>query len=94
MLRVPVGVRVLEARHHVAGDQLVAAPRGVAVGPLVRGDQEGAEAAGLLLEPLDLRDQVVGRADATTKPVSIIASRHSSGVPVSGTPGSATTFWK
>ena len=58
-----VGVGVLEARHDVARDQLVAPARGLAVRPVVRGDEEGAEAARLLLEPLDLRDQVVGRAD-------------------------------
>src|SRR4029077_11061015 len=36
----------LEARHDVARDQLVAAPLGVAVGPVVADREERAEAAG------------------------------------------------
>src|SRR5215831_16560534 len=38
------GVRVLEARHHVARDQVEAPVRRFTVRPVVRGDEEGAEA--------------------------------------------------
>src|SRR5215468_1844014 len=58
-----VGVGVLEVRHDVARDELVAASRRGAIGPFVRGDEEGAEAAGLILQPLDLPDQIVRGAD-------------------------------
>ena len=62
-LEVSESRRVLEARRHVAGDELVGVAGGRGVGPLVAHEQEGAEAAGLGLQPLDLRDGVVHGAD-------------------------------
>ena len=55
--------RPLEAGRHVAGDELVGVPGGCGVGPLVAHEQEGAEAPGLLLQAVDLRDGVVHGAD-------------------------------
>src|SRR5580704_62688 len=55
--------RALEARRHVAGDQLVGVAGGGGVGPLVAHEQEGAEATRLLRQSLHLRDGIVDRAD-------------------------------
>ncbi len=57
------GVEVLEAGHHVAGDQLVGALGLRPVRPVVGDLEEGAEAARLLPEALDLGDGIVGIAD-------------------------------
>src|SRR4051812_12358371 len=57
------GRRPLEAGHDVAREQLVGPQRRLPVGPLVAEDEEGAEAAALLLESLDLTDGVVRGAD-------------------------------
>src|SRR5207245_3634798 len=54
---------VLETRHDVASDQLVALERGFAVGPLVRHLQQATESSGLVLQALDLRDRILDRAD-------------------------------
>src|SRR5262245_27915491 len=48
------GGRVLELRHDLAREELVGAKRVLAVRPVVGHDEVAAEAAGLLLEPLDL----------------------------------------
>ena len=53
----------LELGEHPLGDQLVAALGGLGVGPLVGERHVAAEAAGLLLQPLDLLARHVGRAD-------------------------------
>src|SRR5690606_16099190 len=52
-----------EGGHHVAGVELVGAFRLLPVGPVVRLVQEAAEVALLVVEPPDLGDGVVGRAD-------------------------------
>ena len=58
------GDRALEARHHVAREQLVALQRLLARGPLVRPEEQAAEAAaGQLDQPLDALDGQLGRSD-------------------------------
>src|SRR5262249_18326484 len=58
------GERALKARHHVAGEQLVAPERFLARRPLVRAEQHAAEAAARELdELLDAADDQIGRAD-------------------------------
>src|SRR4051812_2992933 len=42
--------RTLEARHHIAREQLIAAPGRLAAGPVVGTEQEAAEAAGAQLD--------------------------------------------
>src|SRR6266571_6287881 len=54
---------VLEARHHVAREELIAAPRGLWFGPLVRHHQIAAEPTRLLLQSLNLPDRFVRCAD-------------------------------
>src|SRR5438105_6008750 len=53
--------RVLERGHHVLGDELVGPPGGLGVGPLVRHQQVGAEATGLVDETLELDGGLLGR---------------------------------
>src|SRR5688572_26101003 len=56
-------VRALEAGHDVAGEQLVASERLLAVGPLVSAEEQAAEAAlAVTLEPLDAAYDGVRRA--------------------------------
>ena len=61
--RVAAVVQALEPRHHVAREELVAPLLARPVRPVVGHEEEGAEAARLRLEALELRDRVVGRAD-------------------------------
>ena len=59
--------RALEARHHVASEQFVAAPGLLAVRPVVRAEQEAAEAAVAVFEqPLDALDDGLRGADQRT----------------------------
>src|SRR5262245_12524820 len=61
--RLAIHVELLEVRHDVARHQLEALRGRAAVRPVVPEHQDAAEAAGLLLQALDRRDRVVGRAD-------------------------------
>ena len=66
------GDRALEARHHVAREQLVALQRLLAVGPFMGAEQEAAEAAaGQLEQPLDALD----RQSRAIRPASCPSSR-------------------
>src|SRR5437016_1691766 len=68
VLRRPVaagrepGQRALELGHRVAREELVGAECRLAVGPLVRHEQVGAEAARLVCQARDLRRRVARRA--------------------------------
>ena len=87
----------LEQRHHVPGDQLVAAVRGRGVGPLVGQQQVGAEAAvRLLRQPLDLRRRVVGACRSRRSPTSLTKSIISRDVAAARPPSAGTRrpVWK
>src|SRR5580700_8759069 len=53
----------VDARYHVARDHFIAAQLLLARGPVVAEAENGAEAAGELLQLRDLLDRIVGRAD-------------------------------
>src|SRR5262249_30542416 len=70
------GERALEARHHVAREQLVAPERLLARGPLVRAEEQPAETALRILdEPLDALDGRLGGADQGRAHLHALAQR-------------------
>ena len=56
-------VGAVEARQHIAREELVGALGRLPIGPIMRQHQDAAEAAGLVPEFLQHRDRVIGRAD-------------------------------